>query len=29
MHKLIINALNETGKRNEMSVYNACKNQGF
>ena len=29
MHKLIIKALNETGKREEMNVYNACKNQGF
>ena len=29
MHKLIIKALNETGKRDEMSVNNACKNQGF
>ena len=29
MHKLIIKALIETGKREEMSVYNACKNQGF
>ena len=29
MHKLIIKALNETGKRDEMSINNACKNQGF
>ena len=29
MHKLIIKALNESGKRDAMSVYNACKNQGF
>ena len=29
MHKLIIKALNETSKRDKMSIYNACKNQGF
>ena len=29
MHKLIIKALNETGKRDEMNVYNACKHQGL